>query len=880
MAIYHLNARGVSPARGSSAVASAAYQSGDALRDDLTGELKRYSRSERVADTGLVLPEGSPEWGRQRLWNEAARAHAGGTELVAKRYVIALPRELSLDEQRACVADFCGLFPDHARDWAIHGIDGDNPHAHVLVSALPLGPSGFERQAARKSTKVYLCRDARGRDVMVAAGDWKAAKAAGVEKVYNFNDGSRRTMSQAAAAGLSKADRKSKQPVSVHTGLDGAPAFDAEKAELARVRSAWAGIANARLAEHAERSGERAASIDCRSFADRGVERVAQRHEGPQVRAIERKAERAAASRGAEYSPVTDRARENALAREANAEISRIERTIARLRRQVADMLERAAGLRGLRSAIGGVAERAGAALRRAVSHAAERPAQRHQEPSKATEGSVAAPSEPEHTRQSRGRRAAPWLLDLACEVASAAKQAKDRDPGARFFVADCPFDEFRGGDVEALLEGEGALDGVAMPGLRTFKVEPAEDGRTRIVVPAEDAADARSTASGMNMVYRVATGEGKDLFDCLDGLDDPHAEASLEVPGETPEQRERFSARIAAGIGAELLVSAPDAFVGYDEETASIQIGFPLSSSSQVEETLAAVAKAEEANPSEKQGGSEPLRYLDTFLPIDSIKGDGPRVAEGLPKPRQGNGGHYIVELPPETFVGGRDLGGCTFAVPERLVTACPDGMARLRVSESSTFTARLAGTDQAARVTAPELWGAFAERALVADKPVYGKISTLRHVVGDGGRRGRDGAGLPAPKAGEHGPYYDVMIPADEARAVLPGEEIPDGAHLSFSVRADNVDPQGLIALKTSDRVSIRLSERAPGGLFKTTRLIAADAAPLMSAMESYVDEHPRDPKPVLSGPGRRAQVPAKRRPERARSAALEDGPRARRR
>lgn len=38
MTIYHLNARGVAPARGSSAVASAAYQSGEALRDELTGD--------------------------------------------------------------------------------------------------------------------------------------------------------------------------------------------------------------------------------------------------------------------------------------------------------------------------------------------------------------------------------------------------------------------------------------------------------------------------------------------------------------------------------------------------------------------------------------------------------------------------------------------------------------------------------------------------------------------------------------------------------------------------------------------------------------------------------------------------------------------------
>lgn len=280
MAIYHLNARGVSPARGSSAVASAAYQSGETLRDETTGDLKRYARKERIADTGLALPDGAPEWNRQRLWNEATRAHVGGTELVAKRYEFALPRELNLDEQRACVLDFCGLFKDKACDWAIHDSGDGNPHAHVLVSALKLGAEGFERPKAQKSTKVYLCRRPDGSDVMVAAKDWKAAKAEGIEKVYNFKDGERRTMSQAEAQGLTKDDRKTKTPVAVTAKMDGAKAFDAEKAELKRVRASWAQIANKRLAEHAARHDEVAVTIDHRSFEDRKIEYVPTVHEG------------------------------------------------------------------------------------------------------------------------------------------------------------------------------------------------------------------------------------------------------------------------------------------------------------------------------------------------------------------------------------------------------------------------------------------------------------------------------------------------------------------------------------------------------------------------------------------------------------------------
>ncbi|WP_075843398.1 MobA/MobL family protein [Collinsella bouchesdurhonensis] len=316
MAIYHLNARGIAPARGSSAVASAAYQSGETLRDEITGDLKRYARAERIADTGIILPDGAPAWDRQNLWNEAQRAYGGGNELVAKRYEFALPRELDLDEQRACVLDFCGLFKGRACDWAIHDSGDGNPHAHVLVSALKLGADGFERPKAQKSTKVYLCRRPDGSDVMVAAKDWKAAKAEGIEKVYNFRDGERRTMSQAEAQGLTKDDRKTKTPVAVTAKMDGAKAFDAEKAELKRVRASWAQIANKRLAEHAARRDEVAVTIDHRSFEDRKIEYVPTVHEGQR--------------------PTPERVAINVEARETNRAIDRVLAELRQLKERAA----------------------------------------------------------------------------------------------------------------------------------------------------------------------------------------------------------------------------------------------------------------------------------------------------------------------------------------------------------------------------------------------------------------------------------------------------------------------------------------------------------------------------------------------------------------
>ena len=49
MAIYHLNARGCSPSTGAGAVRKAAYQSGQALVEERSGQLCDYARKERVA---------------------------------------------------------------------------------------------------------------------------------------------------------------------------------------------------------------------------------------------------------------------------------------------------------------------------------------------------------------------------------------------------------------------------------------------------------------------------------------------------------------------------------------------------------------------------------------------------------------------------------------------------------------------------------------------------------------------------------------------------------------------------------------------------------------------------------------------------------------
>lgn len=302
MAIYHLNVRGISPLRGASAIASAAYQSGERLRDLATGEICRYARQERVAETGIVLPDAAPAWAhdRESLWNRAAEAWAAGnsSRLVARRIVVALPRELSYERMRECIENLCKTFAadGHACDWAIHDVDSGNPHAHILISGLQLGKSGFIQPKAQKTLTRYICRR-DGEERQISSAEWKAAKKDGWQKIfrYRMQDGSeaRLTQSEAAKLGLGNEDRKSKTAVAIVTKADGESNLEDAKSDLVALRASWAEIANAALDEQykADSTPEPLREhIDHRSNADREIESVATIHEGPSVTAMERHA--------------------------------------------------------------------------------------------------------------------------------------------------------------------------------------------------------------------------------------------------------------------------------------------------------------------------------------------------------------------------------------------------------------------------------------------------------------------------------------------------------------------------------------------------------------------------------------------------------------
>ena len=162
MALYHVHAQVVSRARGASAVAGAAYRSRNTLTDDRTGEEHDYRhRRDDLDGSEILTPRGSPAWAqdRARLWNAVEAAERRKDAQVAREVRVAIPRELSAEDRRALVRGYAQRsFVDRGMvaDIAFHGGQGENPHAHIMLTTRTLTPEGFGNKNRQWNKKEHL----------------------------------------------------------------------------------------------------------------------------------------------------------------------------------------------------------------------------------------------------------------------------------------------------------------------------------------------------------------------------------------------------------------------------------------------------------------------------------------------------------------------------------------------------------------------------------------------------------------------------------------------------------------------------------------------------------------------------------------------------
>ena len=155
MAIFHLSAKIISRGKGQSAIASAAYRSGDKLHDERYDETQDYTNKRFIEHTEIQLPENAPAKYQDRatLWNSVEKAEKAKNSQLAREIEIALPRELTPEQRVKLVHDYVQkTFVDKGMvaDWSIHNPQPDkdnpekpaNPHAHIMLTLRSLRSNG------------------------------------------------------------------------------------------------------------------------------------------------------------------------------------------------------------------------------------------------------------------------------------------------------------------------------------------------------------------------------------------------------------------------------------------------------------------------------------------------------------------------------------------------------------------------------------------------------------------------------------------------------------------------------------------------------------------------------------------------------------------
>ena len=168
-----------------SAVAAAAYQSGEKLFCEYDQEVKHYPEKRGIVHNEILLPANAPlEYtDRNTLWNAAEAVEKQWNSQLARRWVLSIPREIPPDQYAALVRDFCRqqfVSKGMCVDFAIHDKGDGNPHAHVMLTMRAMDERG---KWLPKSRKVYDL-DENGERIKLPSGRWKSHK----EDTVDWND--------------------------------------------------------------------------------------------------------------------------------------------------------------------------------------------------------------------------------------------------------------------------------------------------------------------------------------------------------------------------------------------------------------------------------------------------------------------------------------------------------------------------------------------------------------------------------------------------------------------------------------------------------------------------------------------------------------------
>ena len=166
MAFFRLEAKIFSRAKcGRSVIAAAAYRAGTKLRDEVREKTFDYARRARgVIESAIFAPENAPAWAHDsgQLWNTVERSEKRVDAQLAREFVLAVPPELSPDEQFQTAVGWAkkelvtsGMVAEISLH---HPASGTNPHVHILCTMRKIEGENFSAKKPREwNEKSLLC---------------------------------------------------------------------------------------------------------------------------------------------------------------------------------------------------------------------------------------------------------------------------------------------------------------------------------------------------------------------------------------------------------------------------------------------------------------------------------------------------------------------------------------------------------------------------------------------------------------------------------------------------------------------------------------------------------------------------------------------------
>ena len=157
MASYHCAVKVLSRSSGRSSVQFSAYMSGEKQYDERLGQTFSHTSKEEVCYNTMIFADRVPEQMREqeKFWNSVEAAEKANNSQVSRTWEIALPHELTMEQNKAWIEDFARSLVEKdgmpAIQLAIHEKEG-NWHAHIMAPTRDMDEKG---KWLAKEQKVY-----------------------------------------------------------------------------------------------------------------------------------------------------------------------------------------------------------------------------------------------------------------------------------------------------------------------------------------------------------------------------------------------------------------------------------------------------------------------------------------------------------------------------------------------------------------------------------------------------------------------------------------------------------------------------------------------------------------------------------------------------